>query len=140
MWGMGHNKGKKLLSPKKKAWIKAFRGEANGDPTEAARKAGYGGNVWQIGQKLLAELAPYIASPDLLEKEAGRILESNEILAELSRIARNPQARDRIKAMEVLLEYHGTLLPIKPTKPKATLLTEIKELTSLLQVTDEVGE
>ena len=126
-------KGQKLLSPKKKAWIKAFRGAANGDPTEAPKIAGYKGNIWQIGQKLSLELAPYIASPDLLEKKAKRVLEPEEILGELSRIALNPQARDRIKAMEVLLGYHGTLLPVKPTKGRQGLITEINQLLTAIQ-------
>lgn len=125
--------GRKLLSPQKRAFIRAFKAEANGDPTEAARLAGYKKNHTRIGARLVAELASYISSPEKMLLEARKVLQPDDILEELSKIAKSPTSRDRIKAMEVLLQYHGTLLGTKIVGNKSSLQADIDQLLTEIQ-------
>lgn len=98
------------MTPKQRAFVKAFQGEARGNATEAARLAGYR-HPRQMGSENLSKpdiqeaIGPGPTSnPDLANPEAIRLWWS-EVMRDDSH-----SIRDRLRATELLAKSMGMFL------------------------------
>ncbi len=102
------------LTDLQRRWVYALV-ERGGNPTEAARLAGYGANA---ANKLAQDNACAVAghsnarSPkvqDAIREEAGHRLYSGALIGAtvLMEIANDPAHKDRLKAAKLLLEHNG---------------------------------
>ena len=126
---MGRKDSPDGLTPKQRSFVKAYRGQAAGNATEAARLAGYKSPMVE-GCRLLrnAKVAqaigstpqsnPRIASPERLQEFWSSVLEGVEEDARMT---------DRLKASELLAKAQGVFIerreitgkdgaPIQPTQ------------------------
>ena len=100
------------LRLKQRLFVEAYLGQAAGNGTEAARLAGYKGSqatLAQVGHENLRKPEISAAVERRVEKSA---MESDEVLSELSRVARmDPRipgaAAPKVRALEILAKIHG---------------------------------
>jgi len=131
---------KKLrLTPKRRAWLDAYVGEAAGDGTKAAQIAGMGNahSCRVAGSRLKHALADVIAAWKLKQHEAKKMgqEEALELLAGVARGERDASTTE-LKALELVLKVEGALndkLDIRVTKEE--LLAQLdKEAGQMLRL------
>lgn len=89
------------LTPRRKAFVKAYCGEARGNATLAARLAGFK-HPKQAGAELLEQ--PVVQAAIARRPLRPDIADPDEVRAQVSAILRDPKAtnKERLKAAEVL--------------------------------------
>ena len=112
---MGKTSSKDNLTPKQRAFVKAYKGQSRGNATEAARLAGYK-QPEKMGYQNLQKLAirsalgpditsnPRIASPERLQEFWTGVLEGGELDAKMN---------ERLKASELLAKCQGMFIERK---------------------------
>lgn len=96
------------LTPLQDRWLAEWIKDTHGDPIEAARRAGAQGDDADL-KRIVSRWRqdPYVRAR-LDEFMRGNTLSADETLAALSREAtRAVDARDRVRALELLAKYHG---------------------------------
>lgn len=114
------------LTLKQRLFVEAYLGEAMGNATEAARLAGYKGNEITLAAVGAENLRKPQISKLLSERVARAAMTADEVLDELTRIAKTDwqqfvdiqtgrngevigatlQLKDKLKALELLGRYH----------------------------------
>jgi hypothetical protein len=121
------------LTLKQRRFVESYLGSAGGNATEAARLAGYAGGgstLAQVGHENLRK--PQIARTveARLQKAA---METDEILSELSRVARlDPSAPGlasaKVRALEVLAKINGLTSDRPPLLSRGELVRQLDEV------------
>jgi len=107
------------LTYKQQLWLEYFLGSANGNATEAARKAGYAGNDQVLSQMGADNLAHPAIAAIIKGKVDALAMTADECLALLAEIARLPvemfaslgkdaklSLSDKVRALELIGKYH----------------------------------
>lgn len=133
------------LSLKQRTFVEHYLGEANGNATEAARRAGYAGTDNVLAQMGMTNLAhPEIAA--LIKLKVDTLaMTADECLALLAEVARLPvdwlatlgkeakiTAGDKVRALELIGKYHK--LWVDRTETQTTDVKRI-EIISIQAVT-----
>lgn len=122
------------LTLQQSAFVDAYLGDAEGNPTQAARMAGFPDSKASRAGAFLME-QPKIRS-EIESRLAGRGITPHRILNLLASIAENPQeaTKDRISAMRLLGQYMG--LDQQRIHVEQTVRTELsaKDVSSILDV------
>lgn len=117
------------LTPKQQAFVDAYMGEARGNATEAARRAGYRGSdavLASVGAENLRK--PQIAEA-IAERqqrvESSRIATIEEIQQVLTGIIRDggEETQHRINASKELAKMQGAYIDRKEIKHEGTMQT-----------------
>jgi len=126
--------GGKRMTPKVKAWLVAYGGEAMLNATEAARLVGYA-EPEKMASRLKRLWGAEVAEAE--EKFQNKFRISDEELdRHLSEIARNPEHRDRLRALELIARMKGRLNDkLKIEVDRKGMLKEIEQILSSLQPT-----
>ena len=125
------------LTPKQRAFVDAYTGEARGNATEAARMAGYRGNDTTLGSvgaenltKPAIRNAISAATAETRQRAVMTRAERQEFLTEavagndLYRVAKGPPGwKERLKALEILARMQGDMLDVDAIRER---LRELK--------------
>jgi phage terminase small subunit len=118
------------LSLKQQLFIEAYLGEAKGNATEAARRAGYSGSEDTLRQVASENLTKPAIAARIAQRVREVAMSADEVLIELTKIARAPwqefvvevtngrgqvvdvrlSLTDKLKALELLAKYHKLLV------------------------------
>jgi phage terminase small subunit len=103
-----------LLTLKQKLFVEAYLGRAAGNATEAARVAGYAGDDATLAQVGHENLRKPEISAAVQCRVSQASMETQEILLELSRVARMDTSTpgglaSKVRALEVLAKIQGLL-------------------------------
>ncbi len=102
-----------IQHPRHRAWLNAYLADQARNATAACRVAGYTSTDVSLharANRLKRRYSQLIAAYDVCQQQAG-IIGPREAQTLLATIARDPetQARDRLKAIELVLRIHGML-------------------------------
>lgn len=120
------------MTPKVRAFLAAYGGVAQLNGTEAARLAGYA-NPMQAAHHLRRVWAKEV------EEEERRVADSFRMSDEeldrcITEVARNPESRDRLRALELIARMKGRLNDkLKIEVDRKGMLKEIEQILSSLQ-------
>lgn len=105
------------LTEKRRRFVEAYVGEAAGNATQAARIAGYAGNdrtLTSVGSELLTfpdvRQAVDAARREMSKPSIATREERQELLTRFMRGEEPAEAKDRLKATELLGKMHGDFL------------------------------
>jgi hypothetical protein len=140
---VGGMAGKRRLTPKVKAFMAAYGGEARCNASEAARlvfgKGGMGpGTGVRSAQVIGAEMRR--KWPELMEEAEERFksrfqMSDDELDEHLSEISRDKQHKDRLRALELIARMKGRLNDkLKVEIDRKSMLKEIEMLLQVLPV------
>jgi len=114
-----------------RAWIEHYLTDADGDPVMAAKLTGYS--------------APHRTGPSLLRKYQGQMSElqaklserlkmgPGEVLEQMTKIARDDEHKDQMKALESLGKVHGIFqADVRLNVDRASMVAEIHALIKTL--------
>ena len=129
------------MTLKQRLFVDAYLGPGAGNATEAARRAGYRGDdgtLAQVGHENLKK-PEILAAVEARMQEAA--METDEVLAELSKIARmdatsSSALSSKVRALEILAKIHGMMSDkLNLNLDRATLNRELDALIEQLTET-----
>jgi hypothetical protein len=102
----------KPLTHKQRLFVETYLGLAAGNGTEAARLAGYRGSEATLAQVAHENLRKPEIAAELQRRVEKTAMPADEVLAELSRVARMDAripgaAAPKVRALEILAKIHG---------------------------------
>lgn len=95
------------ITDKAKLFVQAYVGEAQFNATKAAKIAGYK-HPHSVGAALKKKHLQAIQEA-MVGAKPEQVMGSKESLEILAEIARNPEHKDRLRAVELSLKVHGLL-------------------------------
>lgn len=120
------------LTPKKRAWLSYYLGQAAFNATEAARLAGYP-SARVEGSRLAKEFKQEIEA-HLLKLEEAQIAGPREVLQILTGIARDREHKDCKAAADTLAKIHGLMQDkVSVSLDRKALMRDLEAVLAALQ-------
>ena len=119
------------LTPRRAKFIELYFGDCMLNATEAARQAGFA-HPRVAGSQLVRILAPILAAKE--DEQKSRLEATGRELREtLTSISRDPDHKDRLKAIELLARINGMLsdrvnVTVERKEAEAALVAAIEQL------------